>query len=171
MAEQIGIIREKNDEGWAVVETDRQNACGGCHSGRSDGCHSCLAGSGSKLESRAANPIGAQVGDVVKINLPTTDLFKGAFILYLLPVMCLLAAALAGSSLAGAMGFNETTGAVVAGIIGVVAGVGLVLALDRTSYVRRHMMPTITAVVPGAAGRLRNTPPVAAENNLMRNHI
>lgn len=146
MAEQIGIVRENHSEGWAIVVTDRKGACGGCHPG--GGCHSCL--SGAKLSSRAANPINAQTGDMVKISLRSTDLFKGAFILYLIPVASLMAAALLGGRFAGWAGLSESTGAVLAGVVGLVSGVGLVMFLDRTRYVRRHLMPTITAVLTPA---------------------
>lgn len=149
MAEQIGIIRETHCEGWAIVVTDRKGACGGCHPG--GGCHSCF--SGAKLESRAANPINAQVGDVVKICLRTSELFKGAFILYLIPVACLIAAAILGARLSGWASVSESTGAVLAGVAGLVSGVGLVMLLDRTHYVRQHMIPTITAVITPAMGQ------------------
>lgn len=151
MAEQIGIIIENNSEGWATVLTDRKSACSGCHTGGGEGCRSCLGG--SKLESRAANPIKAHAGDIVKINLRTSDLFKGAFILYLIPVLCLMTSAFIGVWIAQSVGWSETTGAVLAGGAGLVAGVALVIFLDRTRYVRRRMMPTITAVVTASAGQ------------------
>ena len=75
MAQQIGLIRENQKDGYAVVITDRKGACSGCHTG-GDGCRSCL--SGAKLESRVANPINAREGDVVKITLKSSELFKGA---------------------------------------------------------------------------------------------
>ncbi|MBI5552490.1 MAG: SoxR reducing system RseC family protein [Desulfobacterales bacterium] len=149
MTEQIGIIRENHSEGWAIVVTDRKGACEGCHPG--GGCHACL--SGAKLESRAANPIKAQAGDVVKISLPTSDLLKGAFILYLMPVAFLIVAALLGERFAGWAGLSETTGAVLTGVVGLASGVGLVMFLDRTRYVRQHMIPTITAVMTPALGQ------------------
>jgi sigma-E factor negative regulatory protein RseC len=153
MAEQIGIISENQAEGWAVVMTDRKGACGGCHT-HGDGCRSCM--SGSKLESRVANPINAQAGDVVKINLKSTDLFKGAFILYFIPVACLMSAAYTGASLAGRVGWSANAGSVLGGLIGLVAGVGLVMLLDRSRYVRQHMTPTITQVITPVPGRTKS---------------
>jgi sigma-E factor negative regulatory protein RseC len=150
VSEQIGIIRENQAEGWAMVMTERKGACSGCHT-HGDGCSSCLAG--SKLESRVANPINAQVGDVVKINIKSVDLFKGAFILYFIPVACLISAALAGASLAGRAGWQANTGSVLGGLIGLVAGIGLVMLLDRTRYVRRLMTPTVTQVLTPVKGQ------------------
>lgn len=149
MVEQIAILRENLDGGLAVVVTDRKGACSGCQSG--GGCHSCLSAA-AKLESRAANPINAQAGDVVKISLSVSDLIKGALILYLLPVACLIAAAVIGGRMAEGLGWSETTGAVLAAGVGLVAGEGFVMLLDRGRYVGRHMMPTITSLLHRASG-------------------
>lgn len=156
MAEQIGIVRENHSDGWAIVMTDRKGACGGCHTTGSDACRSCLTA--SKMESRVANPVNARTGDMVKIRLRTSELLKGAFIFYLMPVLLLLCGAFAGVGLAQAMGWNETAAAVSVGGAGLAAGVVLAVMLDRTRYVRRRMMPTITAVV-SATGRSARRPP------------
>nr|WP_281432140.1 SoxR reducing system RseC family protein [Desulfatitalea alkaliphila] len=156
MAEQIGIVRKHHSDGWAIVMTNRTGACGGCHTGAGDACRSCLTV--SKMESRVANPINARTGDMVKIRLRTSELLKGAFIFYLMPVLLLLCGAFAGLWLAQPMGWNETAGAVLMGGAGLAAGVVLVVLLDRTRYVRRRMMPTITAVVTDAGRFARRHP-------------
>ena len=48
------------------------------------------------MVSEAANPVCAKVGDLVKLHLASSSLFTGAAILYLLPVLGLLAGAFAG---------------------------------------------------------------------------
>ena len=62
MAEHIGIVIKKESDRYAQVVTDRKGACGGCQS-TPHGCRSCLAS--AKMESRVANPLGAQAGDLV----------------------------------------------------------------------------------------------------------
>ena len=57
---------------YAQVVTDRKGACGGCQSSPG-GCRSCLTG--AKMESRVANPVSAEPGDLVKVHLSSTNLF------------------------------------------------------------------------------------------------
>jgi positive regulator of sigma E activity len=144
MAERIGLVRENLQNGFAVVVTDRKGACSGCHSG--DGCRSCLS-TGSKMESRVANPINAGAGDIVKISLNSSDLYKSAALFYLVPVACLFAAALAGEGLAVWAGWQTTTGSVLGGLAGLVLGIGLAVLIGRSHYARQHLAPSITAVV------------------------
>lgn len=156
MAERIGLVRENLKDGFAVVVTDRKGACSGCHSG--DGCRSCLS-TGSKMESRVANPIHARAGDIVKINLKSSDLFKSAALFYLVPVAGLFAAALAGDGLAAWAGWQATTGSVLGGLAGLILGIGLVMLIGRSRYARQHLAPSITAVVTSPAGPAAMKPP------------
>lgn len=144
MVYQIAIIKENHGDGWATVATDRKGGCSSCHT-YGDGCRSCL--SPGKIETRAANPINARTGDMVRLRLPTSDLFKGAAILYLIPVVSLISAAFLGAYIAQQMGWPETVCAALAGLSGVLAGAGIVILADRSPYVRQRMIPTITAVV------------------------
>lgn len=144
MAEHIGIVKEIENIGFARVITDRKGACGGCESNPS-GCRSCL--SGVKMESRVANPAGASVGDVVKVELSSRELFSGAVILYLLPVVALMAGAFAGTGAAPGLGWSELSGGLIGALIGLVLGYILVIALDHNTGVRRRLMPRITKVV------------------------
>lgn len=150
MAEQIGIITEDQGDGWAIVVSDRKGACSGCHAG--DGCHSCLSWlSSTKMESRVANPIHARKGDVVKVRTRSSDLYKGAFILYVVPIIGLMAGALSGAALSTRYGWPQSIVAVITGIAGLALGVAAVVVMDRSRYVRQHMTPSIVEVVIPAA--------------------
>jgi sigma-E factor negative regulatory protein RseC len=144
MAEQIGIVTGIEPGGWAKVLTDRKGACGGCHS-IGGGCHGCLAG--SKFESRVINAVGAQPGDLVKVSLSSKNFFKGAAMLYLFPIMALLAGAIAGTWAAGRIGWTETTGGVLGAIIGIGIAVVLLIRLDRSQLTRRYLTPTVVEVL------------------------
>lgn len=150
MAEQIGIIINNLEDGSAVVVSDRKGACSGCHSG--DGCRSCLSGAaGNKIESRAANPIHARKGDLVRLRVKSSDIYKGAFILYLVPVIGLIAGAMLAAGGAARYGWPESVAAVLAGLVGLALGVAVVIAFDRSQSVRRRMTPTIIEVVHDAS--------------------
>jgi len=127
MAGQIGVVTGIDPDGWTRVLTDRRGACGGCHSGNGGGCRSCLAG--AKFESRVPNPMGAKQGDLVKVCMDSKNFFKGAALLYLLPVAALMVGALAGVWLAGQIGWQETTG----GVLGAIAGLGIAVLFFNPS--------------------------------------
>jgi len=144
MADQIGIVLHNNEDGWARVATDRKGACGGCQSS-GGACRSCLTS--AKLESRVINPINAETGDIVKINLPSTAVFKGAAIMYLLPIAALILGAFVGMQLGSLLGWSDTMGAVAGAAGGLGIGFGAVVRLGRSPGISRQMTPTITAVM------------------------
>lgn len=144
MAEQIGIITGIDPGGWARVLSDRKGACGGCHSGHG-GCQSCLAG--SRFESRVTNTIGAQPGDLVKVNLNSSSFFKGAALLYLLPIVALMIGAFSGAWGAGQIGWQQTTGAVLGAIAGIGIAILILIRLDRSPSARRSLTPDIIEIL------------------------
>ena len=145
MAEQIGIVTGIDPGGWARVLTDRNGACGGCHSGHGGGCHSCLAG--AKFESRATNTVGAQPGDLVKVSLDSKRYFTGVALLYLLPVAALLIGALAGVWVGGQAGWTETAGGILGAIVGVGVAVLFLVRLDRSKSASRRLTPSVVEVL------------------------
>lgn len=149
MAEHIGIVIKKESNRYVRVITDRKGACGGCHA-TAHGCRGCLTS--SKMESRVANPLGAEPGDLVKVHLSSRGLFTGAAILYLLPVLGLLSGAFTGTWAAAAYGVAESFGSVGGAVAGLAMGFVGVIALDRSPRVRSRIMPTITAIVKTKVG-------------------
>ena len=153
MAEQIGKVRNAERQGWAVVVTDRKGACGGCRPGP-QACGSCL--SSAKIESSVLNPVGARAGDIVRLSLPSADLFKGAALFYLAPVLALVSGALAGSLLAEELGWRDSVGAVIGGLTGLGTGFLVRVRLGRGRRLTRQLTPVITAILStsgGPAGR------------------
>jgi sigma-E factor negative regulatory protein RseC len=149
MAEHIGIVIKTEPGNYAQVVADRKGACGGCQS-TPGGCRSCLAS--AKIESRVANPVNAEVGDLVKIRLSSTNLLTGAAILYLLPIVGMLMGAFAGGLASTAFGLTEIIGSIGGAITGLIVGYTAVIALDRSPSIRRRMMPTITTIVASHVG-------------------
>lgn len=144
MSEQMAIVIETGENGVARILTDRKGGCGGCHSG-AGGCRSCLTG--ARMESRAANPLGARAGDLVKVHIASKEVFKGAAALYLTPVVALLAGAIGGDWFGGRAGWPSSIGAVVGSLIGLLIAAVAIILLDRSSYARRRLQPTITGIV------------------------
>lgn len=96
--EGVVIFAEGGD---AVVETSRVSACGSCSSSQSCGTTSLSQLLGAKINSfKVLNPVGADVGDRVVIGVEESVLLKSSTILYVLPLVCLLAGAVIGDVLA-----------------------------------------------------------------------
>ena len=82
--------------------------------------------------SEAANPVGAEVGDLVKLRLASSSLFTGAAMLYLLPVLGILVGAFAGDWAAGSAGISGAIGAITGAFFGLATGYGI----TRMDYLR-----------------------------------
>ena len=87
---------------YVQVEIERGSACGAC-SARS-GCGTSLLArllSRRRPQLRALNPIGAAPGDKIVIGMPEQGLVGASFAAYLVPLVGLLAGAVAGKRLGG----------------------------------------------------------------------
>ena len=95
MATERGVVIRlgKPDSGLAWVQTQRTSACKSCSSR-----HSCSAGEGGgqEMEVEALNKAGARVGDEIILNLDTVPLLKATFLLYVFPILCMIAGAVVG---------------------------------------------------------------------------
>lgn len=146
MAEHIGIVIKTESSNYAQIVIDRKGACGGCPS-TPGGCRSCLATATPKMESRVANPVHTEPGDLVKVHLSSSNLFTGAAILYLLPVLGLMLGAFSGLWASNVFDLAESAGSMGGALAGLVIGYAVVILLDRNTSIRRRITPTITAVV------------------------
>ena len=91
MATERGIVT-KLDSTTAWVKTTRTSACKTC-SAKS----SCSAGAnGREMEVEAINEAGAQVGDRIIISMETASLLKASFLLYVFPILLMIAGAAIG---------------------------------------------------------------------------
>ena len=87
--ESIGRVTETNGE-IATVEVRRATACEGCHKNAEGGCAVCglLGGEKSRVtRARVRNPIGAKVGDFVRVESPTERTLLWAAAVFLLPLV------------------------------------------------------------------------------------
>ncbi len=150
MPENIGIVVKTEPNGYAQVLLDRKSACGGCQSTGS-GCHSCLANA-NKMQSRVVNASGANIGDVVKIQLSFGRLSAGAAILYLLPVIGMLCGAFAGPWLVNLLNIAEVSGSILGALGGLVFGFIIVIFIDRSPGIQKKITPTITEIVTPMIG-------------------
>ena len=101
MAREEGIVIGVGDH-TVTVKTTRSASCEGCASQGS-----CTA-QGDDMEVQVLNGAGARLGDRVVIEFKTASLLKATFLLYVFPVICLLAGALAGNIAGERLGINPS---------------------------------------------------------------
>ena len=129
--EQLGRVRQTHRDGTATVLCIRESACSG-------DCHKC-SGCGAAKESillQADNPIGAQVGDLVKVESATGPVLKAAVVLYMLPLVLFFLGYALGAIL-------WQMGALV-GCLAFAVSIALCVGYDRMFAKKRKTVYTIT---------------------------
>ena len=130
--EQTVRVRECRPDGTAQVIQVRESACSG-------DCHKC-SGCGAAKEAvvfTAQNPIGAKVGDLVKVESQTAPVLKAAVVLYVLPLVLFFLGYYLGT-LPGSFG-------VLGGLAGFSLGIAGVIAYDRLVLQKKNISYTITS--------------------------
>ena len=118
--EQLVRVKETYDDGTALVFRIRESACSG-------DCHKC-SGCGAAKEAvllKADNPIGADRGDLVKVESATAPVLKAAVVLYVLPLV-LFFLGYFGSIMVSSMAVRYTAAAA-----GFVLGIVIAILYDR----------------------------------------
>jgi len=96
--------------GTAWIKTTKSEACKACSARNT--CHSM---GGEEVEVEVINAANAQPGDRVVISFETSSLLKATFLIYVFPIVCLLAGALVGRELAPLLDWGES---IAAGVVG-----------------------------------------------------
>lgn len=92
----VAIVRETYENGSALIEVTRKSAC----SGDCGTCHGC-AHPEERVQAMARNAAAAAAGDRVTVESDTGAVLARASLLYILPVVLMLAGALLPSSSEG----------------------------------------------------------------------
>lgn len=130
---QEAIITKTRDDGLAEVVVERLGICGGdCN-----GCNECKYE--HLMKSVVQNPIGAHRGQHVMIETPTKGVVKGAFAIYVLPLVLLILGYLAAALLSLSEG-----ACIVAAFVAAVLGILIARALSKANY---RLNPTPTKIV------------------------
>jgi sigma-E factor negative regulatory protein RseC len=103
LAKEEGIVL-RTGSGTAWVRTVRTDACDSCEA--KDACN--MLGGGKDSEIEAVNKIGAKTDDRVIIGFESSSLLKASFLIYIFPILFMIAGALTGQKLSIRYGLNET---------------------------------------------------------------
>jgi sigma-E factor negative regulatory protein RseC len=106
MAIEEGVVFKISTPGTAWVRTTRSSACESCSSR-----HACQQGeaAGKEMEVEAINTVNAHVGDRIVLNIRTASLLKATFLLYVFPILAMLAGALLGQWVAQTRGSDPSS--------------------------------------------------------------
>lgn len=111
---QEAIITKIREDGLAEVVVERLGICGGdCNN-----CNECKYE--HLMKSVVQNPINAKRGQHVMIETPTSGVVKGAFAIYVLPIVMLIAGYLIANALSALEGVCIAV-AFAAAVLGVLA--------------------------------------------------
>ena len=156
MATEEGIVFEMGapGRGTAWVKTMRSSACAGCAS--RNACHG--DGPGEEMTVEAINTANARVGDRILLSIETASLLKATFLLYVFPILAMIAGGFLGQTVAVRRGMDPSGLAVLVGCL----FFGLAFAAIRMTgrqleknarytpeivKIRRHRPPSAEAVV------------------------
>ncbi|MBF0188422.1 MAG: SoxR reducing system RseC family protein [Magnetococcales bacterium] len=74
------------EQGDAIVATQRREACGTCHGEKS--CGTLSMGMGNReTHIQASNPVNAEVGDRVVIQISERQFLRASFLIYAMPLI------------------------------------------------------------------------------------
>lgn len=145
MITEHGTIVELAGRQIAVVLCKKQSACQHCPS--SGACQ--IGDDGKSMLVEAFNPIGAEVGDRVKLVTSTKHFLQSSFVLYILPVIGLLIGAVSGQLIGEhtAVGLDPQ---LLSALLGVAFLIGSFLSIRVcTSALKREVfMPRILSLQP-----------------------
>ncbi|VBB07850.1 positive regulator of sigma(e) rsec/mucc [Lucifera butyrica] len=136
---------EKQQEGVVIdiignlakVKTSRHNDC--------ENCGACPGNSAIVLEAR--NPLGATPGQRVLVEVPAGNMLKAAFIVYVLPLLAILAGALAGGFTAGKLGSGPFWFQIAGGGIFFCCSVLYIKYFDHSARSNAAMQPVVTKIL------------------------
>ncbi len=142
MPTERGIVIRTGASG-AWVKTTRSGACESCAS--RGACHAM--GGEKEMEVEVLNPVGARPGDLVVLKIDTSPLLKATFLIYLFPILLLLAGAAAGQWISSSAGWNSAVPAAVLGFGCLAAGLALVKILGGRISQQDAYRPRIVRIL------------------------
>jgi sigma-E factor negative regulatory protein RseC len=81
------------------VEMERKSACATCRA--------CSLGRANTVVTEAKNPLGARIGQRVKVEISSPAILKGAFFVYIFPLFGLIFGMGLGLAIGNRLGFGE----------------------------------------------------------------
>lgn len=136
------VIRIDTAATW--VKTTPSGACESCAS--RGACHAMVGGE-KEMEVPVLNPVGAKPGDLVVLKIDSSPLLKATFLIYLFPILLLMAGAVAGEWISRFFGWGSSAPAAVLGFGSLAAGLVLVKIVGRRLSQQYAYRPRILRIL------------------------
>jgi len=140
MITEIGTVQEIKKI-YAIIKVQKSSACAQCSSRET--CD--IADKDAKIE--VLNDLGAKKGDLVELSMPEGTLLKASFLVYLLPVIALLAGAFTGKALADATGINQTFASLAVGFLLIGIVFYILIRRHRSEEYQKRFRPRMTRIL------------------------
>lgn len=144
----LGFILETHGT-RAKVSTSRTGACGHC-ADRS-ACGVDTSGTSRAEVVTAENPLGAQPGDLVELQLATSTAMLLTALIWLLPLSGLVGGGALGAGLHDLVRLDEDIAVLVGALGGLLIAVVGLRAVDRRAAGDKRLVPTIAKIVQTAS--------------------
>jgi sigma-E factor negative regulatory protein RseC len=149
LATEEGIVLciiDSSASAW--VKTKKSAACESC--GSKGSCN--VMGGGNDMEVEAINTAGAKEGDVVVLSFSSSSLLKATFLLYVFPVLCMLAGAIFGNETAPYFNYSPSGFSAVSGFFCFFVSLLIVKTLGNRLADNKKYRPEIIRVKKQTAG-------------------
>jgi sigma-E factor negative regulatory protein RseC len=144
MATEKGIVTQIGP-GTAWVRTLPSETCASCAS-----CGTCNA-QREDTEVEVINEVGAKIGDRILIDIKTSAFLKATFLLYVFPIIGLLAGSLLGVQAAKYYGYDSSACSAIMGFAAFFLTVAIVRIKGNRMGQDRAYRPKIVRVLPPVA--------------------
>lgn len=134
--EEDGIIIENLRENIAKVKMGRHNECKNCGACPGD----------NTLIIEAQNLIGAKAGQRVILEVKETNMLLAAFVVYILPLLAILAGILIGYEIALKLACSVQEFEIGGGIVAFILSALNIKVFDKLAHNSEKMQPTITRI-------------------------
>ncbi len=144
MIEEIGSVVELKGKHLAVVLCEKGSFCKHCAS-----MENCRIGDDNRsMLVEAHNPLGASVGDRVKIVTSSRSFLQSSFILYIVPLLALVVGAILGHTV-GQRLVDGPDPDLLSAIVGVVFLVGsfFVIRIGSRALPKENYLPRIAEIL------------------------
>jgi len=146
MVEEYGTVVELKGKMTAVVLCEKSTMCNHCAS-----MEACRLGADNTTRLvEVNNPIGAAVGDKVRIQVSSRTFLQSSFLLYIVPLIALFIGAVAGQLVGSALE-NGPDPNLLAALIGTAFMVGsfFIIRIGSRAIPPETFMPRITEIISG----------------------
>lgn len=141
MVTEQGVIEEVSGQN-ALVRIGKSSACATCES-RGD----CEVASGKSMVVEVANDLGGGEGDQVELSVPSGTFLKLSLLVYILPVVALMAGAFAGGAFARLLHVPLSLASVIGGFLVMGFAFYALKRFDRSLRARGEFRPRMTRIL------------------------